>query len=158
MYRVCLVFFCDSHDLLRHCCGEENGLSVLGNIGKYRLDILTESHIEHFIGFIKYNCADTVEFKSPSADMVHYSAGSSYNYISSAFEFMYLLFHACAAVYRRGLNSLLEFGKLAYFFVCLHCKLSCGAEDKYNGRLPVGFGYALDGRNAESCGLSGACV
>ena len=158
MYGIALILFGDRHDLLWHSCGEEHGLSVLGNIGKYGFNILAEAHIQHLVSLVKDDSADIFEFEGPPADVVHNTTGSTYNYISAAFQLMYLFFHACAAVDSGGPDALLELGEFAYFLISLHGKLTGGAEYEYHRRLPVGVGYALNSRDTESSGLARTCV
>ena len=92
MNRVALIFFGNGENFGRH------GLSVLGHIGEYRLDILAEAHIEHFVRLVEDDGAQVFEFESTSADMVHNASGSTDDDIRAAFELHYLTFHARASV------------------------------------------------------------
>ena len=158
MYRVALIFFRDSHYFLWHGGREQNCLSVLWYVCEYGLDILAEAHIQHLVGFVKYHRAQGVKLQRLSAYVIHYSSGSADNYIGAAFQLMYLLFHACAAVYCRAFYAFLEFCKLSDLFIGLHRQFPRRAQDKYSGRPSVCVGYAFHGRDAEGSCLACSCV
>ena len=65
--RIFLILFCNLHDLFRHRCRKKNGLTIFRKILQYFFDILTESHIQHFICFIQNDRMDKITADSFSS-------------------------------------------------------------------------------------------
>ena len=65
----------DLDDALRHGGGEHHRLTILGRRGEDRVDVLGESHVEHFVGFVKDDGVDVIELQVPALNQIHGATG-----------------------------------------------------------------------------------
>lgn len=65
------VFLGEATDLRRHGGREEHDLTGAGELLKHPLDIVDETHAQHFVGLIKHEGPQTGNIQSALADVVH---------------------------------------------------------------------------------------
>ena len=85
-----LILSCDLHDRLRHCSREQSCLMLFRHILKNCLNVLSKSHIKHFISFIKDKYLNILELHCMSADMVKNTSRCSNDDLNSCRKCSYL--------------------------------------------------------------------
>ena len=100
----------------------ENGVEILG-----------ESHVEHFVGFVENHHLDIAQFECFFADVVKRAARGRHDDVSSASQGVDLSADGLAAVDRDALGSELV-AVLVDGFAHLHREFTSGDEDEGRGR------------------------
>ena len=129
-HRVVLILLGDRQDCRRHGSGEQHGLTFFRNLRQDRLDVLPESHVQHFVRLVQDDGFQIVQFQRPAAEMVEDTSRRADYQIGAVFQLVDLALHAGAAVDSHGLYLSLEPGKLPDLVTSLHRQFPCGAKDQ----------------------------
>ena len=92
--------FGDGEDLFRHGGGEHQHAFVAGGGGKDLLDVVDESHVEHFVGFIQNGEPELVEHEFAAFHKVDDASGRSNHDVDSLIKFFQLNADELSAVKR----------------------------------------------------------
>ena len=89
---------CQGLNLVWHGGREHDGLSVLGKSFYYGHDVVIESHVEHTVGLVEHEEADTTQIDVAHAYMTEKSARGGYDYVGTHAQATHLLVVACSVV------------------------------------------------------------
>ncbi len=128
-HRVLLETFCDIQYFRGKRSGKEQCLVFSGDFYQNSFNILTETHIKHFIGFIQNHHLYAVCFERAAAHMVHDAPGCADDNLRAFFQGKYLPVNGLTAVNGQYADIIPVFQQLAEFFADLYCQFAGGAED-----------------------------
>ena len=77
VFRVSQVLASNAANVIGHRRREHDRLSLTRNVLKDPLNVIHESHSQHFIGFIKHECFQGSQIKRFTTDVIHHSSGRS---------------------------------------------------------------------------------
>ena len=80
---IVLVFSRNLQNRLWHCRWKKHRLMLSWNIVQNRLDILSKSHVQHFVCFIQNNRIDLLTADRLSAQMIHNTSRRAYNNLAA---------------------------------------------------------------------------
>ena len=90
----------DRRDPRRHRRGKQRRLTCGGRGGQERFEILGEPHVEHLVGFVEHQHAESVEVQRLAAQVIERAAGRGDDDVGAAAQRADLLIHRRAAVER----------------------------------------------------------
>ena len=155
-FRVLQECFSEFTDRSRHGSGEEHGLSFFRNSSKDRADVVDESHIDHFIAFIKDENLYIGEVDRAALHMVHQTARGSYDDVWFLAECLELAFNILTAVDRQCVDRQV-LCKMVDFFSGLDSQFSGWRKDD-RLRTWLCCVNAFQYRDTECCGFACACL
>ena len=103
--RIIQVALGNSSYLPRHGCREQCHLAFLRQLFQYPLDIVNETHAQHFICFIKNKGAQFIEFDIAASDVVHYATRCTDNDMHAPVKRPRLHAIVLTAVYRQYMKT-----------------------------------------------------
>src|SRR4051812_37376256 len=95
-----------------------------------KVNILTEAHVEHFVGLVEYYVLYGVEINGFTLYKVNKAAGGSYYYLRIALKVADLTTYGYATVYSRSLKATHVHAILLELSLYLHAKLAGRREDQ----------------------------
>ena len=121
------------------------------------LNIITKSHIKHFVRFIKDRNSKIVKLQGSPFHVVHDPAWGTYDDMHPSFEGAELAFNGLSAINGKDIDFTLTSTKFAHFFCHLNGKLSGGAQNKRLRRAILGVN-CFKNRQAKSGGFPCSCL
>ncbi len=156
--RVVLILFRDVQNRFWHRRGKEYRLTVFPrNVFQNCLNILAESHVEHFVRLVKHHGVHILAADRFSAEVIHHTSRRPDNNLYSAFQGPDLTGNLLSAVYRQNPDSVHVFGQPADLVGHLDGQLPGRGENQHLcfGTVNINF---LKNRNTEGSCLSGSCL
>ena len=92
--RIFHVFCRDLSNFGRHCCGKKKHFPVLRHVRQNVVDVVHETHVEHFVGLVKNHGVDIFEFYHSAVDKVYQTSGSCHYDLDTLLKALYLAFDA----------------------------------------------------------------
>jgi hypothetical protein len=132
----------DLQDARRQGGREERRLTRRRRLLKDRFEILGESHVEHFVGFVEHEDLNRLQRERLAADVVQCAAWSGHHDVGAAFERSDLLLHRGPAVERHD-GEAGATGVLVDRLADLHRQLT--GRDQYQPRRVPGRGLTAGG-------------
>ena len=136
-------------NLLGHCGREHQHLAVGGNVAQNLLDVVEETHVEHFVGFVKNHRMHVGQVYLAPVDEVDETSRSGHNNLRAAAQCLYLAVDAAAPVYRQYLYVFNIFGEVGQIAGYLQAEFAGRSYDK-SLRHPFRRVDALKHRQTES--------
>ena len=89
---------CNAKDFFWNCCAEQKNAAILVCAFKNIFDVVNESHVEHFVAFIKNKIVDFGNIEDTAIHKVHYTAWCSNYDFNTLAEGTHLFAHWSTAV------------------------------------------------------------
>ena len=127
--RVFHEVFRNSFYCRRHGSAEEPGAFTINGIFQNKINIIPESHVQHFICFIKHYIFYFLQINRFSFYHVNKPARCSHYYVNPFFKRTYLHYNRSAAIHRFCNNIAAIFFILLQVVTYLQTKFTCGTYD-----------------------------
>ncbi|MNP93164.1 hypothetical protein D3C85_56830 [compost metagenome] len=108
--------FCNSCNLLWHSCREQPCAFFVWRCRKDVYDVFVESHVQHFISFVKNTIVDLRDVYQSSVNHILHSTWSSHNNLCSSLNVSSLLCNTCSTVNCYHINTFFVF-RVVFNFV-----------------------------------------
>ncbi|MNN40598.1 hypothetical protein D3C81_1546780 [compost metagenome] len=131
-------------------------MTFFGDKLQDRLDILHESHIQHFISFIKYDCLYIVKFDRFTVNVVKQTTWSTDNNLRFLLQSANLANDILTSVNRQRACSF-KTCQFTDFLRYLNCKFACWRHYKRYNSIFI-FRNSVNERKTKCCRLSCTCL
>ena len=131
-YNLLVIFeiaLGDAFDLWSHGGREEESLTLFGEGGKDFVDAVGETHIEHFVGFVKDDVAYAVELCHLAVHQVDETTRSGNNDLTTLLELTDLSFDICTPINSYDVETIDVAAVVLQIIRNLQAEFACGAED-----------------------------
>ncbi len=106
------VFGRDAPDRRGHGRREQRNLPLLRRLLEDPLDVIDESHLQHFIALVQNDEAQGLQVERAAVHVIHHPAGSADDHMRAAFESLELRDVALPAINRQNVETL-QVGRVA---------------------------------------------
>jgi hypothetical protein magn03003619 len=145
-FGVAQVAFGHAPNRRRHRRRKKRGYPTLGNFGGDFLNVLCESHAEHFVGFVEHKIADRVQAKGAAVHKVHDAPRGADHHLRPAFERPELGEIGGPAVYGGDVDPARFCSERLDRLCALHRQLARRGEDKGLDLALVGVNMGEEGK------------
>ena len=120
-----------------------------------RIDVITKTHLEHFIGLIEHQGLHLLKVDGLAADQIHQATGCGHQHLRWAFERLDLNINLVSAAYDIRKNAVGIFSKFKQLFLHLLGQL---ARRRQHHHLNLWFFriYRCQQRQPKGCGFPGS--
>jgi hypothetical protein len=155
-HRGFQIAFGDGADRRRHGRREQGRLMIVGDGIENGHEIVGEAHVEHLVGLVEHDEADSIENERPAPNVVQRAPRCRDNDIDAAPKHTQLLLHRLSTIDRQDAH-VTRSAIAMHSFGDLHRELACGDENqRADGRRIVTSANALEQRQRERGRFSGS--
>ena len=134
-------------DLVRHRGREKQRLTFLRRRAEDAVDVVTEAHVEHAVGFVEDGDAQFVQFQRAAFHVVHHATRRADHDLRTGGQRAKLPLVRLATVNRHGLKTAFEHRQLAHLFRHLHRQLAGRTKNQHLSRTKMRIGFFNGGQS-----------